>query len=499
MIKKVKITEVIANPNNPRLIKDEKFKKLVKSIQDFPDMLNVRPIVVNKDMVVLGGNMRLKAIKEAGHTEVAIEIVDWNEQQQKEFIVKDNVGYGEWDWDDLANNWDAQELTDWGLDIPNFEQEVLEAEEDEFAVPDGGIETDIVLGDLFEIGEHRLLCGDSTDSDQVAKLMNGQKADMAHNDPPYGMKKEKDGVLNDNLNYSDLLDFNREWIDTQFLYLKDNGSWYCWGIDEPLMDIYSEILKPYIAEQKATFRNLITWDKGHGQGQNSENTRSYAIADEKCLFAMMGVQGFNNNADNYFKGWDSIVNYLDEQKNIAKFTIKDCKRLAGHSEKSGCHWFDKSQWMMPTKETYDSWRNNCIENNIGAFKKEYEEIKKEYEEIKKEYYSTRAYFNNTHDNFNNVWKFDRHLRQGDEGGHATPKPIPLCERAIKSSCPDDGLVLDVFLGSGSTMVASHQLKRKCYGMELDPKYCQVIVDRMQKLDPTLEVKRNGQAYIKTEQ
>ena len=121
MIKKVKITEVISNPNNPRLIKDDKFKKLVKSIQDFPDMLNVRPIVVNKDMVVLGGNMRLKAIKEAGHTEVAIEIVDWTEDQQKEFIVKDNVGYGEWDWDDLANNWDSAELSDWGLDIPNFD------------------------------------------------------------------------------------------------------------------------------------------------------------------------------------------------------------------------------------------------------------------------------------------------------------------------------------------------------------------------------------------
>jgi hypothetical protein len=120
MIKKVKITEVIANPNNPRLIKDEKFKKLVKSIQDFPDMLNVRPIVVNKDMVVLGGNMRLKAIKEAGHTEVAVEIVDWTEDQQKEFIVKDNLGYGEWDWEDLANNWDTEELIEWGLDIPDI-------------------------------------------------------------------------------------------------------------------------------------------------------------------------------------------------------------------------------------------------------------------------------------------------------------------------------------------------------------------------------------------
>jgi DNA modification methylase len=492
MIQNVPINTVKANPNNPRIIKDDKFAKLVKSINEFPQMLNLRPIVVNDDMVVLGGNMRLKACKEAGLKEIPIiKASELTEQQQKEFIVKDNVGYGEWDWNDLANNWDADQLQDWGLDIPGFDAEVIEAEEDDFAVPDGGIETDIVLGDLFEIGEHRLLCGDSTDSDQVALLMNGHKADMAHNDPPYGMKKEKEGVLNDNLNFNDLLDFNREWIALQFMHLKENGSWYCWGIDEPLMDIYSEILKPYIADQKATFRNLITWDKGHGQGQNSENTRSYAIADEKCLFAMMGVQGFNNNADNYFIGWDSIVNYLDINKNKANLTIKDCKRLAGHSEKSGCHWFDKSQWTMPTKETYDSWRNYCIENNINAFVKEYEEIKKEYEEIKKEYYSTRAYFNNTHDNFNNVWKFERHLRQGDEGGHATPKPIPLCERAIKSSCPDNGLVLDMFLGSGSTMVAAHQLKRKCYGTELDPKYCQVIVDRMRKLDPTLVIKKNG--------
>jgi DNA modification methylase len=157
--------------------------------------------------------------------------------------------------------------------------------------------------------------------------------------------------------------------------------------------------------------------------------------------------------------------------------------------------------MMPTKETYESWRNHCLENKIEAFKKEYEEIKKEYEEIKKEYeeikkeyYLTRAYFDNVHDNFNNVWKFDRHKRQGDEGGHATPKPILLCERAIKSSCPNNGLILDFFLGSGSTMVSSHQLKRKCYGMELDPKYCQVIVDRMIKLDPTLVIKKNGQPY-----
>jgi len=124
MIKKVKVTEVISNPNNPRLIKDDKFRKLVKSIQEFPDMLNVRPLVVNKDMVVLGGNMRLKAIKEAGIKEISIEIVDWNEDQQKEFIIKDNVGFGEWNWDDLANDWDEIQLTDWGLDIPDFNKNI---------------------------------------------------------------------------------------------------------------------------------------------------------------------------------------------------------------------------------------------------------------------------------------------------------------------------------------------------------------------------------------
>lgn len=120
MIQNVPINTVKANPNNPRIIKDDKFAKLVKSISDFPQMLNLRPIVVNDDMVVLGGNMRLKACKEAGLTDIPIiKASELTEQQQKEFIVKDNVGYGEWDWDDLANNWDAEELTEWGLDVWN--------------------------------------------------------------------------------------------------------------------------------------------------------------------------------------------------------------------------------------------------------------------------------------------------------------------------------------------------------------------------------------------
>ena len=121
-IKTVKLSEVKINPNNPRIIKDDKFKKLVKSIQEFPKMLEIRPIVVNADMIVLGGNMRLKACKEAGLKEVPIIFADdLTEDEQRQFIIKDNVGFGEWDWDMLANEWEAEELEEWGLDVPVFE------------------------------------------------------------------------------------------------------------------------------------------------------------------------------------------------------------------------------------------------------------------------------------------------------------------------------------------------------------------------------------------
>lgn len=117
----VKLTEVKVNPNNPRLIKDYKFKQLVQSIKDFPEMLNIRPIVVNKDMIILGGNMRYKACKEAGLKEIPIIVADLPEDKQREFLIKDNVSGGEWDWDVLANEWDAEQLSDWGLDVPTFE------------------------------------------------------------------------------------------------------------------------------------------------------------------------------------------------------------------------------------------------------------------------------------------------------------------------------------------------------------------------------------------
>tara|TARA_R110000851_G_scaffold116827_3_gene243262 strand:+ start:1739 stop:2353 length:615 start_codon:yes stop_codon:yes gene_type:complete len=127
MKQQVKISKVKGNPNNPRIIKNDKFKKLVKSIQEFPEMLKLRPIVVDEDMVVLGGNMRLKASKDAGLKEVWIEVAEGlTEEQKKEFIVKDNVGFGEWEWDMLANEWDSSKLTDWGLDVWQNEDDIQE-------------------------------------------------------------------------------------------------------------------------------------------------------------------------------------------------------------------------------------------------------------------------------------------------------------------------------------------------------------------------------------
>lgn len=134
----MKLSKLKPNPNNPRIIKDDKFKKLVKSINDFPKMMALRPIVVDENFIVQGGNMRLKALQEIGFKDIPDEWVkqvkDLNEDEKKQFIIKDNVGFGENDWDDLANNWDAEQLTEWGLDIPNFVNDVYGTD---FTLPDG--------------------------------------------------------------------------------------------------------------------------------------------------------------------------------------------------------------------------------------------------------------------------------------------------------------------------------------------------------------------------
>lgn len=377
----IDIRHIKQNPNNPRLIKDDKFKKLVKSIQDFPKMLELRPIVVNDDMIVLGGNMRLKACKEAGLKEVPIiKASELTEEQQREFIIKDNVGFGEWDWDMIANEWDQEQVTEWGLDIPDFTVKNLEAEEDDYEIPDE-IKTDIVLGDLFEIGQHRLLCGNSDDSDQVAKLMNGEVADLVFTDPPYGVsyqsnmrtKSKKFDVLeNDD-------QFITDWINCLPIFSKGFVFvWTSWKV----MNEWMEFLKPL-----GEMTNMIVWDKGGG-----------GIGDLKGTFA-------------------------------TDFEL-------------------------------------ALVYNRGA--------------------------NITGKRLGSVWSIGKDAAAKYK--HPTQKPVQLAATAINNITTHRGLILDLFIGSGTTMVAGQQLGRKVYAMDKKPEWVQCTIDRMLKLDPSIEIKRNGQIW-----
>jgi DNA modification methylase len=483
--------------NNAKLHPKEQVEQIKRSIQEFG--FN-DPIAIDEHNVIIEGHGRFIAVKELGYTEVpVIQLSHLTEAQKRAYIIAHNKLTLNSDFDiDLI----IKELEDIKFDIDitltGFDDidTLLNIEPDEVVEDDFEVEVPTEpkskIGDLWLLDNHRVLCGDSTDDDTVKRLIDGNTIDVVFTDPPYGMKKENDGVLNDNMNYDDLLSFNKLWITLSFKYLKKTGSWYCWGIDEPLMDIYSHILKPLAQQNKLTFRNLITWDKGNGQGQNSELTRSYAIADEKCLFVMAGVQGFNNNQDNYYDGWESIRLYLNNEMEKVGGR-KDWAKALGNQ--MGHHYFTKSQWVFPTYEAYNKLQQYA---KGKAFKKEYDELKKEYDELKKEWYKTRAYFDNTHDNMNNVWHFDR-TKQAERthtGGHATPKPIDLCSRAIKSSSQQHENVLDLFGGSGSTLIACEQLNRQTYIMELSTQYIDVIVQRYKafKDDANIRLMRDGNTY-----
>ena len=492
-----KINELKPYENNSRTHDESQIKQICESIKEYGW---TNPVLIDEKGMIIAGHGRVEAGKKLDIKEVpCIVLSGLTEAQKKAYVIADNkmaLNAG-WNEELLKNELENLKELDFDLELTGFnideldelfkeDEEEREIVEDDFDI-EPPEEPKAKLGDIYQLGNHRLMCGDSTKEEDVAKLMNGVKADMVFTDPPYGMKKENDGVTNDNLNYDDLLEFNKKWIPITFASLKDNGSWYCWGIDEPLMDIYSNILKPMAKENKITFRNLITWDKGNGQGQLSSEFKMYPIADEKCLFVQCGIQCLTLNADQYWEEYEPIRKYLYDERIKCGWDIPTMKTIAGHSDKSRDHWTSKSQWNLPTEDVYLKFQTWAKEHNIKAFTKQYEELRKQYEEL-------RAYFDNTHDNMNNVWHFSKTSGEEREsaGGHATPKPIALCTRAIKSSSRENENVLDVFGGSGSTLIACEQTNRNCYMMELEPKWVDVIIKRWEEFTGKKAIKVEGE-------
>ena len=375
IIEKKKISDLIPAPYNPRQSTAKQEKHLKESLEKFG---LVEPIIFNKQTgYIVGGHFRVRELKKLGIKEIECVIVDLNEEDEKELNIRLNANTGGWDWDTLANDWDVVDLEAWGLDIPQFDTvEELEASEDDYEVPEGGMETDIVIGDLFEIGEHRLLCGDSTDSDAVARLMNGEAADMVFTDPPYGNGSSGK--------------YGRGQLGVRTILSDENFDVVNDFFNLRVCDVYVFFL------QWRTFKEAIQTLEN-----NNLQLKTIAVWDKKNA----GLNGAGGMSEQ----WEAII-------------------VAG----------------------------NVKYSRFGG----------------------------------NVFSISREQKKRIDSPHPHQKPIELLNNVLEYF-QDYNLLLDPFLGSGSTMVAAHQLKRKCYGMELEPKYCAVIIDRMRKLDSSLIIKRNG--------
>ncbi len=392
------LTEIKPNPDNPRYISKDKFEKLKTSIKEFPEMLKIRPIVT-RNGIALGGNMRLKALQDLGYKKAwVIKAEDLTEEQVREFIIKDNVGFGEWEWDQLANEWDAEELIDWGMDIPDdwAVDEVLEAEEDNFEVADE-IETDIVLGDVITIGKHTLVCGSATSGSDWEKL-NIQENTIAFTSPPYNAGNSSE--LTGNKSASKRGNFYEDYKDDSIDYLEllqeslSNSLAYTKGVcfNVQMLANNKTLVIDWMHQNKDVLVDMLIWDKGHS---------APVIAAGVCSSTFE---------------WLAVFNLHNNSRTIP----------------------------------LSSWRGTI--SNV---------------------YAPPPQRSN---------EFSQH--------HAATFPMHLPEFVIGKLMDKSEGVVDCFMGTGTTMVAAHQLNKIAYGIELDPKYCQLTIDRMKKLDPTLEVKIN---------
>ena len=515
------IDRLVFYARNPRK-NEHAVPKMASLIKEFGFKV---PVVARSDGSVVDGHLRLMAARHLGMETVPVVLADeWTEAQVKAFriAVNKSAELAEWDTAMLALEIEDLKELDFDLELTGFELPELEdimgagvdggteGQTDPDAVPEAQEEPVSRLGDVWFLGRHRLMCGDSTDAGSVALLMNGERVDVVFTDPPYGMGKQASGVLNDNQNKDELIEFNARWIPVSFDALKDKGSWYCWGTDEGLLDIYAVHLLPLIRAGRCALKNFLAWEKPTVVGLNSGD-RMYHTATEKCLFVMFGreeLTGFRINSDAFSPKMQPLLDYMKGEADRLGLTPKMCAEITGTGSMYQ-HWFSTSQFYIPTRENYEKLQrafasSDGFKREYDGFKREYDDLKREYDDLKRAFYKGRAYFDNgAEDAMTDVWHFNTTSQKEREscGGHATPKPVALCERAVKVSAPEGGSVLDLFGGSGSTLIACEKTGRVCRMMELSPRYVDVIVRRWQEFtgqEATLEEDGRTFAQVKEE-
>lgn len=400
-------SDLKANPKNPKKRDQNGFLRLQKSLAKFGHVFDG---IANKDMSLIDGHSRLELAEPNSKLRVFVPSRQLSEKEYLEMnAIFDLAKAGEIDLQILEEQFTEEFFEEWGM-----KEDKHAAQEDNYVIPEE-IKTDIVLGDLIEIGTHRLLCGDSTDVNSVAKLMKGEKADMVMTDPPYnvdyrggtGLTIMNDDMDNDSF-YTFLLMFYKAFSDVT----KEGGAWYVGHAD-----IEGANFRKAFKESGLLLKQCLIWVKN----ALVMGRQDYHWKHEPCLY-----------------GW----------------------------KEGSAHYF-----------TDDRTKTTVIEDKLDITKLKKDELVKLLSEVMSDKTKTTII---------------HHHKPLKNAEHPTMKPILLLAPLIENSSKIGWTVADPFCGSGSTMVAAHQLKRKCYGMEIDPKYCQVIIDRMRALDPEIKVLKNGQ-------
>jgi hypothetical protein len=479
------LDRLIPYERNARTHSPEQVAQIVASIQEFGF---TNPLLVDGADGILAGHGRLAAAKDMGLAEVPVIVLDHlTPTQRRAYILADNQLALNAGWDMEVLSLELGELGELGFDlsllgfddeqlaelVPEVEQLPPGGQGDPDEVPEPPANPVTKPGDVWLLGEHRVMCGDSTVITDVERLMAGAKAALMHADPPYGMGKASDGVANDNLYNDDLDTFQMEWWATFRPFLLDNASAYIWGNAPELWRLWHKA--GLGSSEKMELRNQIVWDKKAIPGMASPDLTQFPIATEHCLFFQLGNQFRGNvNADDFPETWEPLRSYMEGEAKAAQIGSAEIKSLCGVQMYS--HWFTRSQFNLIPEKHYATLQAAYV----GRFIRPWRQLKAEWDKVKggptSEIQGARSYFDNAHDSMIDVWDFGRVV--GDERhGHATPKPVAMIARALLSSAPMEGVVVEPFIGSGTTLIAAEKTGRVCHGMEITPAYCDVTVRR----------------------